>query len=81
MPRPPKHEARVIDFVLRFGESPKVNVVHAGLECGIVGAVYPAVEMVSFGPNIRGAHSPDERVQVSSVERLWGYLAEVLAAL
>lgn len=65
----------------RFGESPKVNVVHAGLECGIIGAAYPEMEMVSFGPNIRGAHSPDERVQISSVEKFWGYLVAVLAAL
>ncbi len=68
-------------YTERFGESPNVNVVHAGLECGIIGAVYPKMEMVSFGPNIRGAHSPDERVQVSSVDRFWGYLQAVLAAL
>ena len=65
----------------RFGESPHVNVVHAGLECGIIGAKYPGLEMVSFGPNILGAHSPEERVQVSSVEKFWGYLREVLEVL
>ena len=68
-------------YAERFGESPHVNVVHAGLECGIIGAKYPGLEMVSFGPNIEGAHSPDERVQVSSVEKFWGYLGAVLGAL
>ena len=65
----------------RFGESPRVSVVHAGLECGIIGAKYPEMEMVSFGPNILGAHSPDERAQVSSVEKFWGYLVEALEEL
>ena len=65
----------------RFGESPRVSVVHAGLECGIIGAKYPGMEMVSFGPNILGAHSPDERAQVSSVEKFWGYLVAALAEL
>ncbi len=82
----PRPKSKLLDkmrdiYTNRFGESPKVNVVHAGLECGIIGAAYPAMEMVSFGPNIRGAHSPDEKVQVSSVEKFWGYLVEVLEAL
>lgn len=62
----------------RFKETPKVNAVHAGLECGILGTNYPAMEMISFGPNIYGAHSPDEKVQVSSVQKFWGYLLETL---
>ena len=65
----------------RFGEAPQVEACHAGLECGLVGAKYPGMEMISFGPNIRGAHSPDERVQVSSVAKVWGYLVEVLGEL
>ena len=51
---------------------------HAGLECGILGTNYPDMQMISFGPNIRGAHSPDEKVQVSSVQKFWGYLMETL---
>lgn len=51
---------------------------HAGLECGILGTNYPEMEMISFGPNIRGAHSPDERVQISSVQKFWNYLLAVL---
>ena len=62
----------------RYDESPRVLACHAGLECGILGTNYPEMDMVSFGPNIRGAHSPDECVQVSSVQKFWGYFLEVL---
>lgn len=65
-------------YVKLFGEQPHVNAVHAGLECGILGTNYPDMEMVSFGPNIRGAHSPDEKVQISSVKKFWNLLLEVL---
>lgn len=61
-----------------FGEEAHVNAVHAGLECGILGTHYPGMHMISFGPNITGAHSPDERVQISSVQKYWGYLLETL---
>ena len=61
-----------------FSEKPHVAACHAGLECGIIGTNYPAMEMISFGPNIRGAHSPDERVQISSVQKFWSYLLETL---
>ncbi|MDX5346637.1 MAG: M20/M25/M40 family metallo-hydrolase, partial [Hymenobacteraceae bacterium] len=61
-----------------FKDEPLVNACHAGLECGIVGANYPDMEMISFGPNIRGAHSPDETVQISSVQKYWNFLLETL---
>jgi dipeptidase D len=61
-----------------FNEQPHVNACHAGLECGILGTNYPGMDMISFGPNIRGAHSPDERVQVSSVQKYWKYFLSVL---
>ncbi|MFK7971483.1 MAG: aminoacyl-histidine dipeptidase [Bacteroidia bacterium] len=61
-----------------FEEEPHVNACHAGLECGILGTNYPNMDMISFGPNIRGAHSPDEKVQVSSVQKFWKYLLETL---
>ncbi len=61
-----------------FGEPAHVNAVHAGLECGILGTNYPDVQMISFGPNIYGAHSPDERAQISSVQKFWKYLKETL---
>jgi dipeptidase D len=65
-------------YAKRFGQRPDVVACHAGLECGIIGRHYPEMEMISFGPNIRGAHSPDEKVQVESVERFWGLLLETL---
>ena len=61
-----------------YSEEPHVNAIHAGLECGILSTNYPDFDMISFGPNIRGAHSPDERCQVSSVQKYWGYLLEAL---
>jgi dipeptidase D len=61
-----------------FGEKAPVLACHAGLECGILGANYPDMQMISFGPNIRGAHSPDEKVQISSVQKYWSYLLETL---
>ena len=62
----------------KYGEEPRVLACHAGLECGILGTNYPEMDMVSFGPNIRGAHSPDECVQISSVQKFWDYLMEAL---
>jgi dipeptidase D len=63
---------------LHNNEEPLVNACHAGLECGILGTNYPAMQMISFGPTIHGAHSPDERVSISSVQKFWKYLLEVL---
>ncbi len=59
-------------------EKPHVAACHAGLECGILGQNYPKMDMVSFGPNIRGAHSPDERAQISSSQKFWKFLLEIL---
>ena len=68
-------------YVKSFNEEPQVKACHAGLECGILGKHLPGVEMISFGPNIRGAHSPDEKVQISSVQKYWGYLLETLTLI
>jgi dipeptidase D len=57
---------------------PEIKAVHAGLECGIIGGVYPRLDMISFGPTIRHPHSPDEKVHVESVGKFWDYLAETL---
>lgn len=62
----------------RFGEEPKISATHGGLECGIIGGHYPNLDMISFGPNIFGAHSPDERVEIKSVQKFWGYFLDVL---
>ena len=61
-----------------YNEKPHVAACHAGLECGILGTHYPDIEMISFGPNIKGAHSPDERVQISSVQKFWIFVLEIL---
>lgn len=61
-----------------FGQPPHVAACHAGLECGLLGKNYPQMEMISFGPTIRGAHSPDEKVSVSSVQKYWSFVKETL---
>lgn len=65
-------------YINLFNEQPHVAACHAGLECGILGQNYPDMEMISFGPNIKGAHSPDERAQISSTQKFWKLLIEVL---
>lgn len=64
-----------------MGYEANVKVIHAGLECGIIGAKYPRMEMVSFGPNIRGAHSPTERLEIDSVADFWNLLVELLKSV
>lgn len=59
-------------------EKPKVVACHAGLECGILGTNYPDMDMISFGPTIHGAHSPDERASISSSQKFWKFLLEIL---
>ena len=61
-----------------FNENPQVKACHAGLECGILGKHLPGVDMISFGPNIRAAHSPDEKVQISSVQKFWKFYLKTL---
>jgi len=61
-----------------FGREPKVRAIHAGLECGLFLEKYPDLEMVSFGPTLRGVHSPDERLEIRTVPMFWDLLAELL---
>lgn len=61
-----------------YGNEPEVKAIHAGLECGIINEKYPYMDMISFGPTILGAHSPDERVQISTVAKFWDLLKGVL---
>jgi len=80
----PQPESEILALVQRsyaelFRKPAAVGAMHAGLECGIIGATYPAMEMISFGPTIRFPHSPDERVHIPSVERFWRLLTRVLA--
>ncbi len=61
-----------------FGVKPKIEAIHAGLECGVIGSKYPDMEMISFGPTIKGAHSPDERLYIPSVEKILIFLTALL---
>ncbi|MBM4158186.1 MAG: aminoacyl-histidine dipeptidase [Ignavibacteria bacterium] len=61
-----------------YGKIPKVVAIHAGLECGLIGGVYPNLDMISFGPTIRFPHSPDEMVNIETVKKFWDYLVETL---
>lgn len=61
-----------------FNQDPEVKAIHAGLECGLFSLKYPEVDMVSFGPTLRGVHSPDERLLISTVQKVWDHLLEVL---
>jgi dipeptidase D len=79
----PKPDADIVKIMSSlytelYKEKAKVSACHAGLECGILGTNYPDMEMISFGPNIRGAHSPDEKVQISSVQKYWSFFMETL---
>ncbi|SFN70136.1 dipeptidase D [Formivibrio citricus] len=65
----------------QYGEEAKVKVIHAGLECGLIGDKYPRLEMVSFGPTIRNAHSPAEKVEIESVGKFWEFLKACLKAV
>jgi dipeptidase D len=68
-------------FSSMFSKEPEIKAVHAGLECGILAAKYPGMDMVSFGPTIEGAHSPDERVKIQDVEKFYRLLKGLLAEL
>ena len=64
-----------------FGKEPKVKAVHAGLECGLFLEKYPHLEMVSFGPTLRGVHSPDERLEIATVDKFWRHLKEIVKSI
>jgi|KBSSwiS6_1023812.scaffolds.fasta_scaffold02954_2 dipeptidase D len=64
-----------------FGARPSVKAIHAGLECGVIGARYPGIDMLSFGPTITDVHSIDERIDVASVLRFWQFITALLGAI
>ena len=61
-----------------FNQEPDVKAIHAGLECGLIGDKYPGMDMISYGPTIKGAHSPDERIQIETVVKFWDLTLEIL---
>src|SRR3970040_1328097 len=80
----PNVKSEILDVLVPIyekqnGEKPKVVACHAGLECGILGTNYPDMDMISFGPTIHGAHSPDERASIASSQKFWKFLLEILA--
>ncbi|MFA7410608.1 MAG: cytosol nonspecific dipeptidase, partial [Bacteroidales bacterium] len=61
-----------------FGTKPQIKAIHAGLECGLFLKKFPDLDMISFGPTIKGAHSPDERLEISTVTKFWELLIDIL---
>ena len=61
-----------------YGKIPEIKAIHAGLECGLLGGVYPNLDIISFGPTIRFPHSPDEKVNIDSVIKFWNFIVESL---
>jgi len=79
----PNPKSEIVDITAKvyqdlFKTDPEVLAVHAGLECGLIGDKYPDMDMVSYGPTIRGAHSPDEKVHIEAVEKFWEMTIEIL---
>ena len=79
----PNVKSEILDLLVKIyekqnNEKPKVVACHAGLECGILGTNYPEMDMISFGPTIQGAHSPDERASIKSSQKFWKFVLEIL---
>jgi dipeptidase D len=82
----PNVNSEILDVLVAIyekqnNEKPKVVACHAGLECGILGTNYPDMDMISFGPTIHGAHSPDERASIKSVQKFWKFVLEILESI
>ena len=82
----PNLESRALKFVRQshkelFGTDPEIKAIHAGLECGLIGEVYPNMDMISFGPTIQGAHSPDERLNIPTTGKFWQLVVRTLETI
>ncbi|MCP4553320.1 MAG: aminoacyl-histidine dipeptidase [Bacteroidetes bacterium] len=82
----PNPDSEIVEIMVEsyknlFNQDPEVLAIHAGLECGLIGAIYPDMDMISFGPTIKGAHSPDERIHIESAVKFWDLLVDVLQKL
>jgi dipeptidase D len=88
IPRCSKNEARISAWLCRcrevyqrlYRQSPEVAVIHAGLECAVIGDRFAGMDMISFGPTIQNLHSPAERLHLPSLGRVWDFLTALLAA-
>jgi dipeptidase D len=79
----PKMESYILDitkasYIRLFGEEPIVRSIHAGLECGLFLDKYPDLDMISFGPTLRGVHAPGEKLELASLDKFWELLLDVL---
>ena len=79
----PNPKSKICDIAVkvykkRFGKDPKVRAIHAGLECGLIGDKIKGMDMISFGPTLRGVHSPDERIEIKTVQMFWDLLCDIL---
>ncbi len=79
----PNHDSQILDisesaYKSLFGKKPLVRAIHAGLECGLFLEKYPDLDMISIGPTIKGAHSPEEKLHIGSVKKFWDFLIEIL---
>ncbi|MBE9481366.1 MAG: aminoacyl-histidine dipeptidase, partial [Bacteroidetes bacterium] len=79
----PNPDSEIVDitedsYKKLFNQQPKVRAIHAGLECGLIGHTYPKMDMISFGPTLRGVHSPDERLDIETTKKFWDLLIDVL---
>jgi dipeptidase D len=77
-PESPIREITVNSYKKLFKQEPLVKAIHAGLECGLIGDKYPGMDMISYGPTIKGAHSPDERIQIETVQKFWDLTLDIL---
>lgn len=82
----PNTDSEILDIMVSlyknmFNSDPKVQACHAGLECGILNERYPGLDMISFGPTIKNPHSPDEKVNIASVQKFWSLFVEVLKVI
>ena len=71
-------DVAVASYKRLFGKDPVVRSIHAGLECGLFLEKYPGMDMISFGPTLRDVHSPDERINIETVEKFWRHLIDIL---
>ena len=74
-------ELWISEYRAMYGKDPEVMTIHAGLECGLFSERYPNIDMVSFGPTLRGVHSPDERLLIPTVQMVWDHLLEILKSV
>ena len=62
-----------------FGKDPEIRAIHAGLECGLIYEKFKGIDMISFGPTIRGAHTPEEKIEIRTAQMFWDLLLEVIS--